>query len=136
MPQGHLLTNQAELDHFNALVGQMWLAGKFPRVEIVVEMEKRSHRQNSAMWKMFRMVAQKLQEAGIDARQFFKPEVQIPVTPDMLHEDAFNKIAEAMFSRTSSDLDKKEISEVGEVFIRHLAENHGIAVEWPSEGHP
>ena len=96
--------------------------------------KKRTRKQNSAMWKLFRIVAQLLQEAGIDAKEFFKPEVEIPVTPEMLHEHAFNVIAKAMYDgRTSSELEKDEISNVGETFIRHLAQSHGISVQWPQE---
>jgi len=113
---------------------QMLLAGKKPVVKFVESPGLRTGHQNNAMWKLFRIVAEKLKAAGIDARTFFKPEVDIPVTPEMLHEQAFNVIALSMYGRTSSELDKTEISEVGEVFIRHVAQSHGIALEWPEEG--
>lgn len=112
---------------------QMILAGKKPVVQFVDGPGLRTRKQNKAMWKLFRIAAQKLKDAGIDARKFFKPEVEIPVTPEMLHEEAFNKIAMTMYGKTSSELDRPELSEVGEVFIRHFAQSHGIALEWPQE---
>lgn len=100
-------------------------------IELEVKSKHRTPKQNNAMWKLFRDVARKLQDAGIDARKFFKPEVEIPVTPEMLHRDAFNPIVEAMFNKTSSELETKEMSEAGDIFIRHLAQRHGIDAEWP-----
>lgn len=94
---------------------------------------KRTTQQNNALHKYLRLVAAALRDAGIDARKFFKPSVEIPVTMEMLKEDAWHPIQLAVVGKESTaDLERSEINKVYEVFDRHLAQRHGVHVPFPS----
>lgn len=99
----------------------------------IQERRKRTGKQNSALHKYLSMVAEALREAGIDARKFFKPSVEIPVSAEMLKEDAWRPIQIAMLGKESTtELERAEVNKVYEVFDRHLAQSHGIHVPFPS----
>lgn len=132
MGQRWSLNNTEFRRNFDEYVNQQLLAGKEVTVEFVSN--KRTPRQNNALHKYLALVAEALQAAGIDARHFFKPEVEIPVTPEMLKRDAWKPIQEAMFGIDSTkELDRKQVNQVYEVFDRHLSQSHGIHIEFPSE---
>ena len=96
---------------------------------------QRTNKQNNAIHQYLRMVAKKLREAGIDARKFFKPSVEIPITMEMLKEDAWHPIQMAILQKESTaDLTRAEVNKVYEVFDRHLAQSHGVHVPFPSRG--
>ena len=97
-------------------------------------MEKRTLRQNNSLYKFFELLAKDLSEAGLDAKQVLKPEVEIPFTPEMCKVLLWRPIQEAMYGTTSTtELSTKQINDVYEVLIRHMGEKFGITTEFPHQ---
>jgi hypothetical protein len=97
------------------------------------EYDKRTITQNRAMWKYFEMLAESLNDAGLDMRKTLKPEIEIPWTKNSIHDHLWVPIQEAITGKESTtDINTVEPSQVYEVLNRHLAEKFGITVEWPS----
>jgi len=96
--------------------------------------EKRTLQQNSALHLFFRLLADELNNAGLDMRQVLLPSVEIPWTPANIKEYLWRPIQTAYTGKNSTtDLDKiKEISDVYEILNRHLGEKFGVHVEFPS----
>lgn len=79
------------------------------------------------------MLADELNQAGLDQRKVLKPSVSIPWTPEAAKEQLWRPIQEAMFSkRSTTELSKGEVGRVEEVLVRHLGERFGLqAPQWP-----
>lgn len=80
------------------------------------------------------MLAEDLNDAGLDMKKVLKPEIEIPWTQENIKNLMFKPIIKAMFGVDSTkDLDTKQISEAYEVLNRHTASKLGISVAWPHE---
>ncbi|MBT7929836.1 hypothetical protein HN682_07985 [Candidatus Peregrinibacteria bacterium] len=97
-------------------------------------MDKRTLTQNKAFHLYFKMLADELNSAGLDAKRVLKPEIDIPWTPDMIKRHLWKAVQDAMFEKDSTTkLTTKEVGEVYEVLNRHLGEKFSIHVPFPSE---
>jgi hypothetical protein len=95
-------------------------------------MTQRTAQQNKALHKGCELLANKLNDAGLDMKRTLKPWVDIPWTGDSVRVFMFNSIASIMFDgKTSHELSTTEIQEVWQVLNRHLPEQHSIEQEWP-----
>lgn len=108
-----------------------WLENQ-TRIKLSAEHQKRTTKQNNSLHKYLQQVEAECKERGLDARKFFRPEVEIPITAAMLKNDAWRPIQRAMFDiESTTDLSTTQMQQVYEVFARHLAQSHDIAIEWP-----
>ena len=113
----------------------MLLAGKKPVVEFVApEVGSRTPTQNASMHKWFELVADTLNNAGLDMKRVLKPDVDIPWTKTSVKEFIWRPIQEAMFDKESTtEANKVEYGEIEEVIRRHLAQKHGVSLPpWPT----
>lgn len=95
-------------------------------------MDKRTLAQNNAMHKFFEMLANDLNNAGLDMRRTLKPGVDIPWTPATVKTHLWKPIQDAMLEKESTtELTTKEVNQVYEVLIRHLGEKFNITTEFP-----
>ena len=94
---------------------------------------KRTAKQNAALHSTLRRLGDKLNEAGLDCKKVLKPEIDIPWTLDLVKDQLFNPIAQAMFHKSSSELTTVEMTEVYEVLNRHMGEKFSIHQEWLHE---
>jgi len=100
----------------------------------VKEHPQRTGQQNKALHKYCAMLAEALNEAGLDARKTLKPEVDIPWSGEMVKNMLWRPIQEAMTGKESTtELNTVEPSEIYDVLSRHIASKFGINVEWPSD---
>jgi len=103
------------------------------RVSIEKIGAKRSLSQNSAMHLYWSQVSAKLIEAGLDAKIVLKPEVDIPMIPELVKKLMWKPIQLARTGKEhSSDLNKNEVSIVFEIFNRHLGERFKFHIPFPS----
>jgi len=108
------------------------LEGKDVFIRIDKETNRRTIRQNNAMHLYFEMVADTCQENGIDARMFFKPEVDIPMDAAMVKR-AWKITQDGMLKKQSTtELTTTEVNKVYETFDRFLSQKLKIHVEFPS----
>lgn len=96
-------------------------------------MEKRTSRQNKSLHLLFEMLADELNDAGLDMKKVLKPGVDIPWTKESIKEYIWRPIQQAQLSKKSTtELTTKEIDSVFDTINRHLGEKFGIHVPFPS----
>ena len=94
---------------------------------------KRTDLQNRSLHLYCEMLAEALNDAGLDMKTVLKPEVDIPWTKESVKEHLYKPILKVMLDKDSTtEMDTVNPSEVYQVLDRHLAEKFGITVEWPS----
>lgn len=105
-------------------------------VEFLLTVKPRSLRsslQNSALHKDCDLIAEKLNDAGIEKHAFFKQGYFIPWTMQSIKDDVFKPVMEIMYKKKSTkELEKNsgEIEKIHEVIMRELGE------KWHIEYHP
>ena len=107
-----------------------------PEYGIVIEikMGKRTTKQNSAMHKYFTMLADTLNDAGLDQRIVLKNSVSIDWTLESVKKYLWGSIMLAVTGKEhTSDLDRNEIDKVYMQLSRHLGERFGVLCEFPSK---
>ncbi len=89
--------------------------------------QNRTVQQNRALHLYFRLLSDMFRERGIDARMFFKPEIEIPISPYMVKEMIWRPVMKAYTGKQSTtELDKtKDINEIVDILNRHLSEKFG-----------
>ena len=96
--------------------------------------DKRTTQQNKALHKYCEMLAESLNDAGLDLRKTLRHDIEVPWTKDLVKEYLWRPIQEAMTEKESTtDLTTVEPSEIHTVLSRHLGEKFGIYVPWPSQ---
>lgn len=94
---------------------------------------KRTARQSRALHVLFRLLADTLNENGLDMRKTLKPTVDIPWSPASAKEFLWRPIQKAQLNKQSTTaLTTKEIDEVFDTINRHLGEKFGLHVNFPS----
>lgn len=96
------------------------------------EEKQRTIIQNRALHLYFQLVADTLNDAGLDMRAVLKPEVEIPWSKDTVKNYLWRPIQEIQLRKKSTtELTTKEIDEIFETMNRHLAK-HGVHEPFPS----
>lgn len=117
-------------DAMNEL-SEAWKANRYITISWQAK-KKRTITQNSALHQYFRMLADALNNAGLDQRKTLKPNVEIPWNEGAIKELIWRPIQLAVVSKESSaELTTVEVQEVYEVLNRHLGDRFGISVPWP-----
>lgn len=91
--------------------------------------------QNNALHKGLELIAQALNDAGLDIRATLKPEVEIPWTKETVKEYLFRPVMKLATGKESTKQLSKvgEIEKVWDIVMRHLSQNHGIEyIPFPS----
>lgn len=94
--------------------------------------QPRTKKQNDALHKYFEIVAEILNDAGLDMRAVLKPEIDIPWTTMNVKEFLWRPVQILQLRKESTtQLTTKEIDEVFETLNRHLAK-FGVHQPFPS----
>lgn len=94
----------------------------------------RTQKQNNALHLFFEMLAEELNNAGLDMRVVIKPEVDIPWSKESVKEYLWRPIQKAQLNKKSTtSLTKSEVDEVYAVLMRHLSEKFGLFVNFPAK---
>ena len=94
----------------------------------------RTLKQNKALHKYCEMLAEALNDAGLDMRTVLKPGVAIPWNKERVKDALWRPIQEAMTDKESTtELDTAEPSRIYDVLDRHLGEKFGLHVPWPQD---
>jgi hypothetical protein len=96
--------------------------------------KKRTPQQNRAMHLAFKLLADRLNDAGFDMKKTLKPEIAIPWTEESIKEHLWRPVQIALFNKQSTaELTTKEIDPIYETLIKFLAQKHLIdGVPFPS----
>ena len=131
----YLIKNQTQLDTLLAdLVNKEF--GDFGFL-VQITVGKRTHKQQGAMEVFFRLIAEDLNAGGHTMRKMLKKEIEIEWSQPLVKKYLFKPIMKAVTGKTSTtQLDRKEVSEVAEVLSDHLAQKMGVVVNFPSHEAP
>lgn len=95
--------------------------------------KQRTLTQNAALHKYCQILADELNDAGMDMKSVLKESVEIPWTMEAVKEHLWRPIQKAVTGKDSTTKPlANEYSEIYEVLSRHLGEKKGIFVPWPS----
>lgn len=95
--------------------------------------DKRTIQQNKALHLWYTLLAEELNNAGLDMRKTLKPEVEIPWSPQTIKEYLWRPVQIAQLQKQSTtELNSDEIDKVWETLNRHLGEKFGVHVPFPS----
>lgn len=96
----------------------------------------RTNQQNKALHVLFRLLADTLNEHGLDMRKTLKPDVEIPWAAGGVKEYIWRPIQEAQLGKKSTtQLTTVEIDEVFDTINKHLGEKFNLHVPFPSIEH-
>ena len=97
-------------------------------------MKQRTPLQNRSLHKFCQMLADALNDAGLDVQKTLRHDIEIPWNGTLVKELIWRPIQEAMTDKHSTtELDRIEPSQIYEVLSRHLGEKFGLFVPFPSE---
>ncbi len=95
---------------------------------------KRTTKQNKSLHLYFRLLAEALNEAGLDMKKVLKPTIDISWNERSVKEYIWRPIQNAqVIKKSTTELNTDEINKIWEVINRHLSEKFGIYVPFPSE---
>lgn len=93
----------------------------------------RTSQQNKALHVLFELLADKLNEAGLDMRKTLKPEIDIPWTGASVKEYLWRPVQFAQLDKDSTtELTTADVDKVFDTINRHLGEKFGLHVPFPS----
>ena len=94
---------------------------------------KRTPKQNAALHKYLRLLAEALDGAGYDMRTLVK--IPIRPTPENVKESLWRPVQQALYPdiESTTELDTKQVNDVYEVLDRATGEKLGIHVDFPCE---
>lgn len=96
------------------------------------EEKQRTKQQNKALHKYFELVADSLNEAGLDMRVILKPEVDIAWNKDSVKEYLWRPVQKIQLQkRSTTEMTTKDIDTIYDTLNRFLAK-HGLHVAFPS----
>lgn len=94
---------------------------------------QRTKQQNKALHVLFGMLAQELNDNGLDMRKTLKPDIDIPWGANTVKEYLWRPIQVAQLGKKSTtELTTVEIDKVFDTINKHLGEVFGIHIPFPS----
>lgn len=95
--------------------------------------KQRSETQNNALHKYCELLAEALNDRGLDMRTLLKPEIDIPWTKESVKNHLWRPIQVAMTDKESTaKANSDEYGPVYETLNRHLSDKFGVHVPWPA----
>jgi len=96
-------------------------------------MKKRTIQQNKALHVFFTLVAEGLNDAGLDMKKVLKPSVDIPWSKETVKDYLWKPIQKIQLKKEhTSELTTKEIDLIYDTLTRHLGEKFGFYEPFPS----
>ena len=90
--------------------------------------KQRTNQQSRALWLFMTQLAKALNEAGLEPRKILKPTYNLQWTKEMIHDNIWIPIQEALYGTNSTTfLHKQEqIEKIHEIIMRELGEKHSL----------
>ena len=96
-------------------------------------MTQRTKLQNRSLHKYFELLADELNNAGLDMRKVLKPSIAIPWSAKTVKNCLWREVQNAqLIKKSTTQLDTAEISKIYDTLNRHLGEKFGVHVPFPS----
>lgn len=86
--------------------------------------KQRTEQQNRALWLWMTRLAKELNEAGLEPRKVLKPEYNLQWTKEMIHDNIWIPIQQALYGTNSTTFLRKQeqIDKIHEIITRELGE--------------
>lgn len=129
-----IANSRERLDEAVAELRRRYEESRYVEVTLTVGERKRTSQQNRALWLWYRWLSEELNERGLDMRVVIRDDVDIPWSPESVHQYIWKPVQKAMLGKESTtEANRTEYSDVRDVIARHLQERFDIAVPtWPS----
>lgn len=102
-------------------------------IEFVKAKKQRTLTQNNSLHKYLELLADALNDAGLDMKRVLKQEVDIPWTKESAKEFLWRPVQKVMINELSTaDAETSEYSVIYNALSRHISEKFGIYIPWPS----
>lgn len=102
---------------------------------MITDEKQRTIPQNKSLHLYCTLLANALNDAGLDMKKTLKSEIEIPWTCENVKNHLYKPILKALTGKDSTiDMDTKDPSIVYEILNRFMGEKHGITVQWPDRG--
>ncbi len=96
--------------------------------------KQRSLPQNNSLHKYCTLLAEELNNAGMDLRAVIRDEIEIPWNKDSVKSYLWKPIQKSLFQKESTtELTTGEVDKVYELLNKTVGERTGVFVPWPSE---
>lgn len=98
--------------------------------------KQRTDQQNKALWLWFTRLAKELNDSGLEPRKVLKPEYNLQWTKEMIHDNIWIPIQQALYGTNSTTFLKKQeqIEKIHEIIMREFGEKHNLEyIPFPSD---
>jgi len=127
-----IVNSEASLEEAIASLRDQFAEKRYVKAKLTYG-RQRSLTQNAALHLYCTMLADKLNDAGLDQKKVLKPEVDIPWTTESVKDSLWRPIQKHVTGLDSTTKpEKSQYSAIYEVLNRYLAQKHGVSVEWPT----
>ena len=131
MSQQWIVNSQQSLDNLKKLLDESFAEKKYIKLKWSFG-QQRTNKQNSSIHKYCELLADSLNDAGLDMRKVLKESVDIPWTPATVKEQLWRPVQVLAVGKASTkDLDRVEVSKVYDILNRHLNDKLGIDLPFP-----
>jgi len=126
------LNSMTAIESANDLINDAYLAGK--EITLTIKSKSRTNQQRKAIEVYCAMLARHLNSGGYDlVKALSMINADIPWTQAKVKEDIWRPLQLAAFDiKSTTKLDRKQVSEVYEIVNRMTADNFGIGLRFPS----
>lgn len=115
-------------------VSKMFDEHKYLRMPPIKTGKQRSNLQNAALHKYLGMLADELNDAGLDMKRTLKQDVDIPWNTESAKEYLWRPIQKSLTGKVSTTKPStKDYPYIYDVLSRHLIDKFSIFVQWPSK---
>lgn len=127
-----IINSDQSLEDYIANLRSEYKAHRYLRMSLKTGTQ-RTLTQNAALHKYCQILADDLNEAGLDMKQVIKPGIDIPWTMESVKQNLWKPVQIAVTGKESTTKPlTNEYSEIYEVLSRHLSMKLGIDVAWPT----
>jgi len=133
---GKIRGNSIEFEPQDEKEWQMFTAANQGRkiyLDVGFETRQRTTKQNSALHLAFTMLAQALNDGGLEMRKVLKAD--IPWSADTVKVGLYKPLMEAkLLKKSTTELTKQEVSDIWELLMRELGEKFQLEyIQFPSK---
>jgi hypothetical protein len=128
-----IANSKTSLETAHQALDALWEEHKYVRVNLKTG-KQRSPTMNRCMHKWLEEMAVEMNNRGIDMYKAFPELAEIPATKELLKENWWKEIQEAVtgFDSTTSP-SNAQYQEIFEILSRYAALNWGISIGWPNK---
>jgi len=90
---------------------------------------QRTIKQNRSLHLFFRLLADELNNAGLDMKKVLKPNIDIPWTDKNIKEYIWKPVQEAMLlKKSTAEMNTGDMTRIWKVLNKHIGEKFGVEV--------